>query len=168
MNIFSSALIFLTLIACALQCHGFSYTQGTNILARSKSQSCRLGSLDASPAAVTTSSRRESIQRLVSIFGITSAVLNLPHEAIASDKEPVIWKSGKAPIVPGQKPKDKNDVSGTRKDPNFLRSIATCKSQCEQSNGPDGFARSREECLSDCQDICCTTYEQCTFAIVPR
>ena len=47
--------------------------------------------------------------------------------AAEKSSEPIIWKSGKPPIIPGQKPKDKNDTSGTRKDPNFLRSIATCK-----------------------------------------
>lgn len=88
---------------------------------------------------------------------------------MASDKEPMtIYKSGKTPIVPDQKPKDKNDTSGTRKDTSFLRSISNCKSQCETVVGSDGYARSKEECLSDCQDICCTTYEQCTFGIVPR
>ncbi len=82
--------------------------------------------------------------------------------------EYTIWKTGRAPIVPGQKPRDKDDVKGTRKDPNFLRSVADCKGKCENTPGPDGLARSSTECLSACQDICCTTYEQCTFAIVPR
>jgi hypothetical protein len=70
--------------------------------------------------------------------------------------------------VPGQKPRDKDDVKGTRKDPNFLRSVADCKGKCENTPGSDGLARTKEECLTTCQDICCTTYEQCTFAIVPR
>mmetsp|Transcript_11610 Transcript_11610/g.17637 ORF Transcript_11610/g.17637 Transcript_11610/m.17637 type:complete len:154 (+) Transcript_11610:83-544(+) len=114
-------------------------------------------------------SRRDLFNKLA--FGIGSAVVVATSgttAAIAADKEPTIWKSGKTPIVPGQKPKDKNDTSGTRKDSSFLRSISNCKSQCETSTGSDGFARSKEECLSDCQDICCTTYEQCTFGIVPR
>jgi hypothetical protein len=49
-----------------------------------------------------------------------------------------------------------------------LRSVSDCKGKCENTPGPDGLARSSTECLSACQDICCTTYEQCTFAIVPR
>jgi len=95
---------------------------------------------------------------------------NSNRAALAAEKstEPIIWKSGKTPIIPDAKPKDKNDTSGTRKDSSFLRSIATCKGQCENSTDKDGYARSKEECLSDCQDICCTTYEQCTFGIVPR
>lgn len=79
-----------------------------------------------------------------------------------------VYKSGKTPIVPGQKPRDKGDVRGTRKDPDFLRSIADCRSQCQNSVGSDGYARAKEDCLSECQDICCKTYEQCTFDIVPR
>lgn len=68
-----------------------------------------------------------------SFFQVTSAIafgtLTLqPNEsAWAAEKEPTIWKSGKTPIVPGQKPKDKNDTSGTRKDSSFLRSISACK-----------------------------------------
>lgn len=86
----------------------------------------------------------------------------LPAQSAEESTSTVIWLTGKAPKVPGQKPRDKNDVSGTRKDPNFLRSIADCKSKCESLGKP------KDECLSECQDICCTTYEQCTFAIVPR
>jgi hypothetical protein len=78
-----------------------------------------------------------------------------------------VYKSGKAPIVPGVAPRDKNDVKGTKKDPDFLRSISDCKSQC-QSAGDGSYAKSKEDCLSECQDICCKTYEQCTFDIVPR
>jgi hypothetical protein len=91
-----------------------------------------------------------------------------PLASWATDEsgQATIWLSGKAPRVPGKKPT--NDVSGSKKDPNFLRSISDCKNQCENSAGADGMSRSKEECLSECQDICCTTYEQCTFAIVPR
>jgi hypothetical protein len=79
-----------------------------------------------------------------------------------------IYRTGKAPVVPGEKPKNKDDTKGTKKDPNFLRSIADCKNQCQNTAMPDGLARSKEDCLSECQDVCCTTYEQCTFAITPR
>lgn len=118
--------------------------------------------------------RREALRKVGKIFGVIASVNILQTNDssflshAAETKPPTVWKSGKAPVIPGQKPKDKNDVTGTRKDGNFLRSISNCKSQCEGTNGPDGLARSKEECLSDCQDICCTTYEQCTFGIVPR
>jgi hypothetical protein len=76
--------------------------------------------------------------------------------------------SGKPPQVPGQTPQDKSNLKGTRKDPDFLRSIADCRSQCQNTPGPDGLSKAKEDCLSECQDICCRTYEQCTFNIVPR
>lgn len=92
-----------------------------------------------------------------------------PAAVWSADGSPAtIYKSGKAPVVPGGKPRDKNDVKGTRKDPDFLRSVADCRSQCQNSLGSDGYARAKEDCLSECQDICCKTYEQCTFDIVPR
>lgn len=92
-----------------------------------------------------------------------------PPPAVAADKAAsTIWNTGKRPRVPGAKVPDKSDTRGTRKDPSFLRSLSDCKNQCETNLGPDGLARPKDDCLSDCQDICCTTYEQCTFAIVPR
>jgi len=115
--------------------------------------------------SVTESSRRDLFAATAGIFLGVAVPLTEPANA---EGDKTIWLTGKAPKVPGQKPKDKGDTSGTKKDPNFLRSISDCKSQCENTPGPDGLARSKEDCLSDCQDICCTTYEQCTFAIVPR
>lgn len=88
----------------------------------------------------------------------TAALLSSSSPALAA--EPTIWLTGKAPKVPGEKPKDKSDTKGTRKDPSFLRSISDCKSQCEQSSGYGNASRSKEECLQDCQDICCETYQQ--------
>jgi len=127
-------------------------------------------------AAINVSStRREAFRKIISssflVIGGAGMTLYPTQDDIAiaaEEKESIIWKSGKSPQIPGKKPKDKNDTSGTRKDSDFLRAISNCKSQCEQSVGPDGYARSKEECLSDCQDICCKTYEQCTFGIVPR
>lgn len=98
--------------------------------------------------------------------GSLAAISVTPKQAGAA--EDIVWKTGRTPQIPGQKPKDKGDTKGTKKDPGFLRSISDCKSKCENSYGPDGLARTSTECLSECQDICCTTYEQCTFAIVPR
>ena len=93
---------------------------------------------------------------------MSSLVLAPSVVEAAEVSEKTIYMSGKTPKVPGAKPKDKNDLSGTKKDPNFLRSIADCKSQCESKG------KAKEDCLSECQDICCMTYEQCTFNIVPR
>jgi hypothetical protein len=121
-------------------------------------------------------SRRNVLLLVPSVIAAAATIAPAPSRALAADggksqQNPpaaTIWLSGKPPRIPGMKPKDKNDVSGTRKDPSFLRSIADCKNQCENVAGPDGLSKSKEECLSECQDICCTTYEQCTFAIVPR
>lgn len=102
----------------------------------------------------------------IGVMGSTPSVLAGTESAESSGK--TIYKSGKTPIVPGGKPKDKSDLKGTRKDPDFLRSVADCRNACQNTPGSDGYARSKEDCLSECQDICCKTYEQCTFDIVPR
>ena len=126
---------------------------------------------DAPSSAIIESSRREWTKRAFSavVTGVGITVANASIEpAMAAEKGDTVWKTGKSPIVPGEKPRDKSDVKGTRKDPAFLRSLSDCKSKCESTPGPEGLAKSKEECLAECQDICCTTYEQCTFAIVPR
>ena len=124
---------------------------------------------------VSTSSISSRRKLFTSVFaGIAASGLLVPSSNIAgaaddnNNNNKIVWLTGKDPIVPGKKAREKGDVSGTKKDPKFLRSIADCKSQCENSAGPDGYARSKEDCFSDCQDICCTTYQQCTFAIVNR
>lgn len=113
----------------------------------------------------TMLSRREWSKRALSSL-IVGTMASNPEQSNAADG--IIWKTGRSPQIPGQKPKDKGDVKGTRKDPSFLRSISDCKTKCETGYGPDGFSRSKAECLSSCQDICCATYEQCTFAIISR
>ncbi len=136
---------------------------------------------DGNPAAAAPFSRREWMRSVFSSLIATTIGFSVvggsnPEPAAAATSsspssgggEYTIWKTGRAPIVPGQKPREKDDVKGTRKDPNFLRSVSDCKAKCENTPGPDGLSRSSTECLSACQDICCTTYEQCTFAIVPR
>ena len=138
---------------------------------------------DGNPAAAAPFSRREWMRSGFSSLIATTIGFSVvggsnpePAAAAAATSPPpssgggeyTIWKTGRAPIVPGQKPREKDDVKGTRKDPNFLRSVSDCKVKCENTPGPDGLSRSSTECLSACQDICCTTYEQCTFAIVPR
>jgi hypothetical protein len=110
-------------------------------------------------------SRRLFVDGAKASIAATLAVVLSAEHACAED---TLWITGKAPKIPGQKQKDKNDVSGTRKDPNFLRSLSDCKGQCERTPTSDGYAKSKEDCLSECQDICCATYEQCTFGIVPR
>lgn len=117
------------------------------------------------PKYRTTTTRRAWFQSIAKI-SMVAAVGPPPAWAAAND-DAIRWITGKEPIRPGQKKKS-NDVSGTRKDPNFLRSIADCKNQCENAASTGLLAKSKEDCLSECQDICCRTYSQCTFAIVPR
>ena len=128
---------------------------------------------DDNAVGVTTSSRRAWMRTMAnSLFATTSSIVFLadsePNQAlVAAESGDIIWKTGRAPIIPGKTPpSDKGDVKGTRKDPNFLRSVADCKGKCENSYDSDGLARSATVCLQACQDICCTTYEQCNFTIV--
>ena len=126
------------------------------------------------PLTNTVSTRSRFLYNVVAvgIGAVSINQLNDPVYAIEQPKpEDTIWMTGKMPKIPGQKPKDKSDVAGTRKDPNFLRSLSDCKNQCENMTGASsnsGYAKGKEECLSECQDICCTTYQQCTFPIVQR
>jgi hypothetical protein len=99
--------------------------------------------------------------------GAMAATTTTAQDQGGTTRTTTIYKSGKAPMVPGAPPRDKSDFKGTRKDPDFLRSLSGCKSQCETA-GDGSLAKSKEDCLSECQDICCKTYEQCTFDIVPR
>ena len=122
---------------------------------------------EAESFSSTMSDRRNVLATLMSGV-VSAAILAPPSASIAAADDKTIYRSGKAPIVPGQKPPNKDDTKGTRKDPNFLRAISQCKSTCLNTPGPDGLAKSTPDCLSECQDICCTTYEQCTFAITPR
>lgn len=113
--------------------------------------------------------RRMSFSKMAYLMtAVTMNAMVMPQSSLAEVTPGTKFVSGRAPKVPGAKKRDPGDTKGTRKDPNFLRSLSDCKSKCDKTLGPDGLAKSKEDCLSDCQDICCTTYEQCTFAIVPR
>jgi hypothetical protein len=90
-------------------------------------------------------------------FLALSTILIQPLQVNAATEEKTVYLSGKPPKVPGAKPKDKSDFSGTRKDPAFLRSLSQCKSECESTG------KAKDDCLSECQDICCTTYEQVRY-----
>jgi hypothetical protein len=134
-----------------------------------KSQMPLTTKLSAHPPSFNHDNLDQKRRYLATLFPLIMTHIMTPQSASAvDDTNKTVWLTGKAPRVPGQAPRDKNDVTGTKKDPKFLRSLSDCKSQCENSVGADGYARTKEDCLSQCQDICCTTYEQCTFAIVPR
>ena len=79
--------------------------------------------------------------------------------AFAADaKAPLlVYKSGKSPTGP-----NKNDPKqGTKKEPSFLRCVSNCKSDCQKPG--EGLAKN--DCVADCQDQCCSSYEQCSFKI---
>lgn len=81
------------------------------------------------------------------------------NAAMAADtKLPLlIYKSGKNSVAPNN-----NDPKlGTKKEPAFLRCVSNCKSDCQKPG--EGLAKN--DCVSDCQDQCCASYEQCSFKI---
>lgn len=91
-----------------------------------------------------------------------SAVTALPAWAAAAaagaaDAPLKVYKSGKNPNPP---PKD-GSKAGTKKDTGFLRCMSNCKTQCQKPG--EGLAKS--DCVQDCQDQCCDSYEQCSFKI---
>lgn len=81
--------------------------------------------------------------------------LDAASSATTSSKAPIIYKSGKSPEgLPSSKADSKKDIS-------FLRCISQCKSDCQKPG--EGLAR--RDCVQDCQDQCCESYEQCSFKI---
>ena len=75
--------------------------------------------------------RREWTKTLFStllVAGSASTIGNSNIQPVwAANGGDTVWKTGKSPEVPGQKPKDKGDVKGTKKDPSFLRSVSDCR-----------------------------------------
>lgn len=91
---------------------------------------------------------------------VTSALAFGPIDAAlaAEAKKPLlIYKSGKSPVAAN--PNDPKQ--GTKKEPSFLRCVSNCKSDCQKPG--EGLAKN--DCVSDCQDQCCSSYEQCSFKI---
>lgn len=154
---------YLFLLLSALSMAANSYLVAPSRTLRSSN---RHGAKVSSEDEMVTS-RRQTIATFGRIL-LAGTFASSSASAAEVAKPSTIYLTGKFPIVPGEKPRDKTETKGTRKDPAFLRSISDCKSQCEQKLGSDGYARNKEDCLSECQDICCASYEQCTFNITPR
>lgn len=68
-----------------------------------------------------------------------------------------IYKSGKNPSSSSSS----DSKVGTKKDIDFLRCMSNCKSDCQKPG--EGLAKN--DCIQDCQDQCCNSYEQCSFKI---
>lgn len=92
--------------------------------------------------------------------GAAGGLAGLGHVTpAAADGAAKLWISGKS----DRTGKDPSDKSGTKKDISYLRCLSNCKAECESPQG--GVQRDRGECLQDCQDECCKSYEQCTYTI---
>lgn len=110
-------------------------------------------------------SRRAALQRAgaAAAAPLLSLVAPLPAAAAGDGKQKsgTTFVSGKNPNGP---PKDPSDRTGTRKDTSYLRCLSNCKADCEKPTG-SSILVSRAECLQGCQDECCSTYEQCSYAM---
>jgi hypothetical protein len=88
-------------------------------------------------------------------FPPAGAPSSLLQPTLAAEPQQRIFKSGKNP---NQAPDSK---VGTRKDTKFLRCMSDCKSKCQLP----GAGLAKTDCVQDCQDQCCESYEQCSFKI---
>lgn len=104
------------------------------------------------PAAASMVGRRSAARFLL----LAASGLALPARAAEERR----WVSGRSDPI-RKTSKDKPD--GTKKDPKFLTCLNDCVPRCL---GPPGAVmKERADCLLECQDECCTTYEQCTATI---
>lgn len=110
----------------------------------------------------------ESFKNLRNVFHVSNAIiviffciLSVPHFSNAKDLESSvsIYRSGKNPDALSNSNKDSK--VGTKKDINFLRCMSNCKSKCQLPG--EGLVKT--DCVQDCQDQCCDSYEQCSFKI---
>lgn len=90
----------------------------------------------------------------IDLICMSPSVANAATTTTATSK---IYKSGKNPDAP----KDKDSKDGTKKDIKFLRCISNCKAKCQQPS--EKLAKT--DCVQDCQDQCCASYEQCSYKI---
>lgn len=73
------------------------------------------------PSKNQQTSRRNALLRFAVVATTASTTMDIMSSldngniARAADTKSTIWLTGKAPKVPGEKPKDKNDTKGTRK-----------------------------------------------------
>jgi hypothetical protein len=83
-------------------------------------------------SATSITNRRQAMRQgftaALGMLAMTTTTTVSPQPAIAADAPSLtIYNTGKAPKVPGEKPRDKSEVKGTKRDPPFLRSISDCK-----------------------------------------
>lgn len=108
-------------------------------------------------SSVSKKKRNLAIATFTCVLSINT--LNPPcHAAIEtspSTASAVIYKTGKSPEGLSTSPAD------SRKDKTFLRCMSNCKTDCQKP----GEGPAKLDCVQDCQDQCCNSYEQCSFKI---
>jgi hypothetical protein len=88
-------------------------------------------------------------------FLITSQSCYFPVIAADISSSTILYKSGKSPEgLPIKKSDSKKDIT-------FLRCISDCKTKCQLP----GQGIGKVDCIQDCQDQCCNSYEQCSYKI---
>ena len=92
-----------------------------------------------------------------------TAVLS-PGRAHAAESVPpgLKWMSGRSDPI---RKTSKEKVDGTKKDPKYLNCLNDCIPKC--LGAPGSVPKERIECLEQCQDDCCFTYQQCTYQVRP-
>ena len=119
------------------------------------------------PRAPPSAGRAQRTTRRQHLFGVAglagvaamSPSIGAAHadDASAASRK---WMSGRSDPI-RKTSKDKSD--GTKKDPKYLSCLNDCIPRCL---GPPGSEqKDRLECLEQCQDDCCFTYQQCTYRV---
>ena len=100
----------------------------------------------------------ERLPRRQALFAAFSALaLVAPHPAVAEGGK--IWVSGKSDPL---RPTSKDKTDGTKKDNKYLSCLNDC---VPRKQGFGAAQKDRADCLDQCQQECCFTYEQCTYSI---
>ncbi|KAJ1452086.1 hypothetical protein M885DRAFT_569156 [Pelagophyceae sp. CCMP2097] len=95
-------------------------------------------------------SRRDTIRKLTTLPVVAASSLG-PAPAPAKT-----WISGKNPDGPAPA----GETKGTKKDYGYLQCLSQCLARCQKpTTGPE---KERAQCLGECRDECCSTYEQCS------
>jgi hypothetical protein len=136
-------------------------TTNSRLLASNRSHSSGSSVAGAAKGSSVAGAARAMVACLALATCIPFAALAESNVYDSPTAGATIYKSGKAPLVVGGKKASSDSKAGTRKDGGFLKKMSNCKSDCQTPRA--GTARS--DCVQDCQDQVCETYEQCTFKI---
>jgi len=103
---------------------------------------------------------RLSRRQMMPLVGLAASSLVMPRAAGADGSETRVWTSGRSDPI---RKTSKDKVDGTKKDPKYLSCLNDCIPRCL---GPPGSeAKERFDCMAECQDECCFTYQQCTYTV---